>query len=81
VGCDYCWQHAPEFIEAEKTKRAAAHRKEYEEMLARVEARGVRGDLERAAGVKDLSNETLEELASFGGIQKILLTLRGLSVK
>jgi hypothetical protein len=64
----WCWQHDPVRYDAERKARAAAARKEWEEMQARVEARSIRSDLEIAAGIRDLSDDVLRRLVELGGL-------------
>ena len=68
----WCWQHDPVRLEKERQERYRAGRKEHEEREARVAAHFNRARLEEAAGVRDLSDDTLRDIVRLGGLEAII---------
>ena len=74
-GKRYCWQHDPVRLRELSAKRLAQHK----EMEAEIEARFLRdedqrrrNELLRLSGVRDLTNQDLEQIIAAGGIWAFL---------
>jgi hypothetical protein len=71
-GKGYCWQHDPVRIKEAADRAWAARKAEMAAADAKAEARRRRRDLERRAGIVDLSDADLEVLVSVGGVSPII---------
>lgn len=76
-GKHYCWQHDPKRHMDERAKRWQIRKAELLERERKLEAKFARLDLEREAGVNDLSDDTLRDIVALGGIQAMIGKLKG----
>lgn len=75
-GKSYCWQHDPVRLKQKADKAWAARKIEIANMEARADAAIARRILIEKAGLKELSEATLQEIISLGGLDAILNKIR-----
>jgi hypothetical protein len=71
-GVDYCWQHDPVRLAAQRHERWLKRKDEIKAEEARFEAKFRREDLIRKSGVQDLTDQDLQQIVAAGGIWAFL---------
>ena len=71
-GMRWCWQHDPKRLTDARNARAERMKADARARDARIEAEFNRSQLEKAAGIRGLSDDDLRGLVALGGIRAIL---------